>query len=687
MHQPALHDLLVCLCAPTQAWSGPDGQIRAVGAQGIYSSDVRVVSEAVLTVDGAEPDAIAASSYGATEIGVVALVRALDADGADPTFRVDRRRRAAAGLVEERITITTGGRRELHARVRLSVACDLAPIDRVNAGQAGTRVAALVDDGDVVWAERGVTARISAPGATVHAEDLRRPAFEWDVYVRPGTPAYLTWRLDTSDTDAVVVAASGPLEWATPSVVTDDRRFGDLLGVSLNDLSALRLATPDEPTSTFLAAGAPWYFTLFGRDSLWAARFLLPLGTSLAASTLVALARRQGRTVQKETAEEPGKILHEVRRAAIMISGQEGRLPPVYYGTVDATPLWVCLLHDAWRWGMPVSRVRALLPHLRAALAWMTDFGDADGDGLLEYVDRSGHGLTNQGWKDSSDAVQWRDGRLARPPIALAEVQGYAYEAAMSGAALLDALGDRDDDRAAAQWWRAWAGHLAGQFRATFWVTDADGSYPAIALDADKQPVDTLTSNLGHLLGTGLLDAAECAAVAGRLVSAELDSGFGLRTLSSASAGYWPLRYHGGTVWTHDTAIAVSGLARAGFSAEAAKLATGLVDAAPAFDFRMPELFGGDPRGAVARPTPYPASCRPQAWSAAASVAILGAMLGLDPDVPGGRLGIRPAAPFPFGATSVSGLVVDGRPLGVRVDAGGNVLEVSAPDGIDVGRT
>jgi glycogen debranching enzyme len=247
----------------------------------------------------------------------------------------------------------------------------------------------------------------------------------------------------------------------------------------------------------------------------------------------------------------------------------------------------------------------------------MRDHGDSDGDGLLEYVDETGHGLANQGWKDSGDSVQWHDGRLAEGPIALCEVQAYAYEAAVHGADLLDHFG-RDGGDA----WRAWAERLRDRFRASFWVSDAAGAYPAIALDAAKRPVDTVTSNLGHLLGTGLLDEHEEALVAARLVSPELAAGFGLRTLSSDAAGFWPLSYHGGSVWTHDTAVAVSGLARAGFADEARTLAEGLLAAAPSFDHRMPELHSGDDRGEVPAPVPYPASCRPQAWSAAAAVAV-----------------------------------------------------------------
>ena len=259
----------------------------------------------------------------------------------------------------------------------------------------------------------------------------------------------------------------------------------------LDDLRLLRLAAPgaDGVEEEFVGAGAPWFLTLFGRDSLWTARMLLPVSTDLAMSTLRLLAHRQGTRTDDATAEEPGKILHEVRSAGFSLNeddddGADRHLPPVYYGTIDATPLWALTLHDAWRWGAPDDEVERLLPALERALAWQVEHGDADGDGLLEYVDRSGHGLSNQGWKDSGDAVRRSDGSRASSPLALAEVQGYAYAAAVHGADLLDAFGRPGADR-----WREWADRLRREFAQRFWVEDALGAFPAIALDRDKRPV------------------------------------------------------------------------------------------------------------------------------------------------------------------------------------------------------
>ncbi|HET8681404.1 MAG TPA: amylo-alpha-1,6-glucosidase, partial [Micromonosporaceae bacterium] len=354
-------------------------------------------------------------------------------------------------------------------------------------------------------------------------------------------------------------------------------------------------------------------------------------------------------------------------------------LPAVYFGTVDASPLFVVLLAQAWRWGLPAAEVAALLPAARAALAWLTTHGDPDGDGFIKYLP-AGHGLVNQGWKDSSDGVQHADGRLATPPVALVEVQGYAYRAAMDGAALLDAFGEPGGDR-----WREWAGQLAARFRDAFWVSDVDGSYPAIALEAGNKLVDGPSSNMGHLLGTGLLTPQEEALVARRLAGPALDSGYGLRTLAGTAAGFNPLSYHAGSVWPHDTAIAVRNLALSGHSAPAAALLCGLLGAAAGFGYRLPELYGGQRAEPPLPPVPYPAACRPQAWAAAAGLAMVQALLGLDVDVPGGRLRLRPIAPSPVGAYSVRNIRLGcAGTLHVDVDAAGRVVRAEAPASLRV---
>jgi glycogen debranching enzyme len=310
--------------------------------------------------------------------------------------------------------------------------------------------------------------------------------------------------------------------------------------------------------------------------------------------------------------------------------------------------------------------VAALLPAARRCLEWVLE--QSAETGWLRYVDLSGRGLANQGWKDSVDSVQFADGRLADPPIALCEVQGYAYEAAVRGAALLQAFGEEPvaglDD---------WAASLKDRFARDFWVDTADGGHVAIALDGDGKPVDSVTSNMGHVLGTGILDAERTARVVEVLTGPDMASGFGLRTLSSRSPRFSRLSYHGGSVWPHDTAVAVRGLARDGYVDPAAALAAGVVAASEGVAYRLPELYGGDRAGDVEFPVDYPASCRPQAWAAAAPLACLVAVTGLDVDAATGRVDVPDRVSDRLGPFTLRGVRAGGQALTVRVGPGGDV--------------
>ncbi len=682
--QPYLHDLLACLRAPSQALAGRDGQIAGTGVAGIYVADRRVVSRAVLTVAGAELAPILGELAGSSATRSVAVARGLGDSGGDPTVWIERRRTLTGSGAGEVIAISSAAQQPVRTRLTLELSSDLAGMAEVKAGAPTEQLAATALAGGLGWTAPDGT-RVSA--TAVPGPDrisLDPAALSWDVELRRGDTVLIEVSFAVADdpTPLVVGGLTGPSQLAVPAVTAGDPRLAELVAQSVADLAALELVDPLAPEDHFLAAGIPWYLTLFGRDSLIAARMLLPLGTELAGGTLRTLARRQGSRVDVESAEEPGKILHEIRRAetahgAASHADRPMLLPPTYYGTVDATALWILLLHDSWRWGLPAAEVEQLLPNLERALAWMADFGMTD-SGFLSYVDLSGHGLANQGWKDSHDSIQFRDGRLARAPVALSEVQGYGYAAAMAGATLLEAFG-----RPGAPRWHDWAAELAERFRQRFWLTDGDGGYPALALDADGEPVDSVASNMGHLLGTGLLTDAESALVAQQLGSAGLCSGFGLRTLASSSAGFNPLSYHCGSVWTHDTAMAITGLAGAagggvpGAGAAAAGLIEGLLAAAPGFDYRLPELHSGESASAGRHATPYPASCRPQAWAAASSIAIVSALLGPRPDAAAGTLEFQPLRPLPgrlpVGELAVSGLRFAGRPLAVRLAADGSV--------------
>lgn len=625
--QPLLNDALIVLRAPTQVWSDGTGDMGATAVHGAYHGDVRHVRELSASCDDSTIEWISTAPDGASRVVFGGILRGVDDTTPDPKVRLLRDRRVDDGVVSESWTVSSHVDRPIRITLRLRLVPEFAQLHEVKSGHAHARHASTAVDGERATVDAGPQGLdLAAPGAQVASADDALDA-AWTIEVPAFGEVAVGWTLTLRDDTLVVGSASAPARWDAAAVAADapDPRLARWLRTALDDLDALRLVLPEHPGDEFFAAGAPWFFTLFGRDSIWAARLALPLDREIAASTLRVLARLQGADDDAQTAQEPGKILHELRASALEIPGEGIVLPPKYYGSVDSTPLWICLLADAWRAGMPESEVRELLPTLRAALGWIRDSGDSDGDGFLDYIDRLGTGLSNQGWKDSGDSIQWRDGRLAEGPIALCEVQAYAYEAALAGADLLESLGERTD-ATDITFWRDWAADLKARFAATYWVETPEGRYPAVALDRDKRPVDTLTSNIGHLLGTGILSPDEEAHVASLLRGGSMSSGYGIRTMSTGAAGYWPLSYHGGSVWVHDTAIAAHGMLRAGLRNNARAVVEELLDAAEGFAYRVPELHAGDPRTHSSVPTPYPAACRPQAWSAAAAVVCLEAL-------------------------------------------------------------
>lgn len=690
---PIVHDVVTCVDAPGMAVAAADGQIRH-GCHGVFAGDRRLLSRLELRIDGDAPAHLDAQLQGGAEATFTGMARA-DVQGAAVTVERHRRVRSAADHTDhtdhtddtdghapgepgaglrDRIALHNADQERQHVTVEVFAGSDFADIAEVRAGRPPQEHPAGEATSGLCWTSEAHGSAVTlAADPPPDRTDLASQSLRWDATIEPGQTWEVTLALATGiAADSVIVRGPSPAPWSVPEVHCADGRVADLLTRGLADLEGLLAADPADPRDAFLAAGAPWYLTLFGRDSLWAARMLLPLGTEVAGGTLRALARRQGTRFDEETEEAPGKIPHELRH-----EGSTYGLPPAYFGTVDATPLFVCLLADAWRWGLPRDQVESLVPAAERALTWLRDHADPDGDGFLEYVPTGSQTLANQGWKDSADGVRFGDGRIAEAPIALAEVQAYAYEAAMEGADLLDAFSRPGGDD-----WRDWAGRLRTRFREAFWVEDSAGAYPAIALDAAKQPVDSVTSNIGHLLGTGLLDTAEEETVARRLAAPEMDSGWGLRTLSRDTPGFNPLGYHTGSVWPHDTAIAVGGLARGAHAAAAAALLRGLIDAAPRFSYRLPELYGGQQRTAGHGPVPYPSTCQPQAWSAAAVIVVLQALLGLEVDVPRGRVRVRPLTPLPCGPIEVRGLRAAGRRLSVRIREDGAVHVDEMPEGL-----
>lgn len=681
--QPWLHELEVAVHGNVTCLSHRSGDVDAGtepgAATGLFVDDRRVLDRLTLTVDGVAPVPVVAATAGpSTEC--LLLARNVGDPGPDPTVEVRRHRVLHDTGMTEELTISSRAGREVRLVVGLEAHGDGAELHTVKTGLGAGPVLAPVADGPDRggWADARHATTLVARGSTVTATPAALSA-RWPLTIPPGGSVTLVVDVSArrvADTPFDAGSGAARVHWDAVRVTSQDSRLAATVQRSLVDLRHLLLTDPLDPTDVFAAAGSPWYLTLFGRDSVWAARMSLPFGTELARGTLRALARRQGTRTDVASAQEPGKILHEVRRTVFVDPGNFA-LPPVYYGTVDATPLWVCLLHDAWRWGLAPADVVELRPALEGALGWMRRAAQSSPDGLLRYHDASGNGLSNQGWKDSGDAMRTADGTIAEGPIALVETQAYAVEAALGAADVLEAVLGEDGAP-----WRAWALDLADRVRGRFWVDGPDGPRLAMALDGDGRVVDGVGSNMGHALGTGMLRPAESARVAATLGAPDMLGPLGVRTLSAANPAYNPLGYHTGSVWTHDTAICAHGLARSGHPGEAARAVAALVDVAAASGYRWPELFGADPVGG--RPAPYPASCRPQAWAAASAGLIVSTVLGLRADAPNGRLVLAPLPDPPFGAVRVEGLRVGGFPVTVEVSATGQVVAVEAPEGLEV---
>ncbi|MFC6354906.1 glycogen debranching N-terminal domain-containing protein [Luethyella okanaganae] len=677
--QPPLAALATVLNAPASAVSDPEGDTGVTPIEGYYLDDRRILSRVRLHVARRPMDHIATAYRGPQSVEFTSVVPGLataDADfglDGDPQISVCRRRTLTRTGYHEKITLRSASRKSVSLPVALSLGTDGATISEARSGTTRPLVAPQLRNGMVTWLldDASVAASFDPP-ATVEAGSDGLATAEWNVTLHARESVELTAEVTTAG------ALAAPAN-AVPSASLEleaDPRLERLFERSVADAYALVRTDTDDPADRYMCAGAPWYLTLFGRDSIWAARMMLPFDLDLAVGTLRALARRQGVVHDPVSGEQPGKILHELRReeAAQL-------LPARYYGSADATSLWIILLTEAWRWGADPATVQELIPHLRAALQWLTSDADSDRDGLLDYRPDPA-GLSHQGWKDSRDAVHDAVGAEHAGTVALVEMQAYAYQAAVEAADLLDALGQNGAPEL-----REWAAQLRARFHTAFWVEDT--SYPALAIVDRVHRADAISSNMGHLLGTGIVSAGETALIASYLGSGDLDSGFGLRTLSASSPRYNPISYHNGSVWPHDTAIAIRGLAETGFGEVAAQLADGIIAAGEAFEFRLPELWSGistagGPSGSVIRPLPYPTACSPQAWSAASVVAIITAALGLHADVPNGRIRIRPPRSPILGALTVKGIQLPTGQLDVHLDKKGDVTVLRAPEGVQI---
>jgi glycogen debranching enzyme len=610
---------------------------------GLYSRDVRFLSVFRMTVSGRDPVLLSSSaergymSY--VDLTNPALPMPGDADVAQQTLNI-RRIRAVNRRLFERVRVKNYNPRPVELDLEFALGADFSDIFEVRGmadqprpiperpslegrclrfaaiGRDGVRRSTLIEfsteperaeiDGDVAH----VTFRLRlAPyqtrlvGVTIDpiVGDEEPSSIDFDVAVHDLRRSYEDW------------------ERASAHLATDNEQFNELLDRCLRDLRALYTQTPD---GAVLAAGIPWYVTVFGRDSLIAAHQILSVTSAPARQALEVLAAHQGTEVDDWRDEEPGKILHEVRQGDLARAGVVPHTP--YFGSVDSTPWFLILAAQHFRWTGDVGFARSLRPNLEAALRWIDEYGDIDGDGFVEYRTRSARGIRNQGWKDSHDAMVHADGRLAEPPIALSEVQAYVYLAKSRIADVFLALGDE----ARARQLVTQAEELRRRFNDVFWMEDE--RYFAAALDADKAPIRTVMSNPGHALYCGIADEEKAAHLSKRLLAPDMFSGWGIRTMSKSAAAYNPMSYHNGSVWPHDNALIAAGLKRYGFVRSTNRVVTALFDAAIQADYlRLPELYCGFTRRTPNRPVSYPVACSPQAWAAGAPFLMLQAMLGI----------------------------------------------------------
>ncbi|HEX9122744.1 MAG TPA: amylo-alpha-1,6-glucosidase [Actinomycetota bacterium] len=610
---------------------------------GLYAKDTRYLSHFRMTVSGRDPVLLSSSAERAYMAHVDLTNPDLYEDDVltvpQQTLNI-RRIRAINGRLFERVRVKNYNAHPVTLDLEFALGADFADIFEVRG---------MVHDGrprpdppeatdqtiEFVWTGRdGVQRRthvefaqtpdrIEADGHIVRAVfRLHLGPYQTRLVGMTIEPITGTDRPRTMDFDVAVHELRRSYEeWEREctQIVTDNELFNQLLDRSLRDLRALYTQTGE---AGVLAAGIPWYVAVFGRDSLITAHQLLTVNTKPARSALELLAAHQGTEIDDWRDEQPGKILHEVRQGELAGAGIVPHTP--YYGSVDATPWFLIVYAQHFRWTGDVDFARRLLPAAEAALRWIDEYGDLDGDGFVEYLSRSPRGIRNQGWKDSHDSVVHSDGRLAEPPIALAEVQGYVHLAKSRMADVYRALGHD----ARAEYLLAQAHELKSRFNEVFWMEDE--RYFAEALDADKRQVGTVVSNPGHGLYCGIVDEGKAATLAKRLLAPDMFSGWGIRTMSKAAAAYNPMSYHNGSVWPHDNALIAAGLKRYGFARSTNRVATALFDAAVQADYlRLPELFCGFTRRTPNRPVSYPVACSPQAWAAGSPFLMLQAMLGI----------------------------------------------------------
>ncbi|WP_157156186.1 glycogen debranching N-terminal domain-containing protein [Diaminobutyricimonas sp. LJ205] len=653
------------------ALSDSDGNMQPSLTQGLFVLDTRVLSRWVLTLDGEPVEVLGVDSPVPFRVTFVGRGRPVHGH-ADADVVVQRKRSFDMGMHEE-IIVTNHGLQPVELDLGLQVDCDFAGLFEVKEsrimprerarrveersirftrpGDSDAREVAVLLDSQASIEDGGARWHIALGERSMWSTRVSVTVAQGGAVVGPRGPAHGIVGMPHPDRDE----PHEPFQ-----ISSDNSKLTRVTQRTDEDLAALRILDDEHPDQALIAAGAPWFMTLFGRDSLLTAWMTLIADPSLARGVLQTLARLQGRKVDPTAGEEPGKIMHEVRFADTESrSFSHGQL---YYGSADATPLFVMVAAELQRFAPDLDLLNSLLPAINAAMEWIERYGDADGDGYVEYQRHGEVGLVNQGWKDSWDAIRHADGALADAPIALCEVQAYVYGAYLARAELATLLGEDDEHERCIHK----AAELYRRFNEDFW--NEEGQFYVLALDGQKRQVATRASNIGHALWTGIVRPDRAASVAETLLSDASFSGWGIRTLSTDTVAYNPVSYHNGSVWPHDTAICAWGLARYGFSEEAQRVIMAQVDVADAFDGRMPELFAGFDRAEFAVPAVYPSSCSPQAWASASPLLWLRTLLGVEPDAHRGRFWLRPMLPAGLHRLRVEGLMIAGRRITVDVE-------------------
>ena len=644
-------DLVQILEGNTFVVSDRNGDIDAspVDATGLFSFDTRFLSKWVLTIDGERLNALSTDDLHYYETRFF-LVPGTGTVYIDAKLSVIRQRTVGRGFTEQ-LTILNHDDKPVSLEVRIDAGSDFADLFEVKdelkkkgayyqRAERGRLVLGYKREqfDRETWISATAPAKIDAQGLTfkVKVEPHGEWATDLEVLAASIAAAELLAARAKRKRPSLARGLDKWIEQA-PVLESSSDSLRATYHRSLVDLAALRFETLTLPGKSIPAAGLPWFMTLFGRDSIFTSLQSLPFTPELAASTLRALGERQGTRVDDFRDEDPGRILHEMRFGEMTAFEERPHSP--YYGCADATPLFVVLLDEYERWTGDTRLVRDLEFEARAALNWIDEYANLQGNGYIAYKRRNEKtGLENQCWKDSWDSISYRDGRLPGFPRATCELQGYAYDAKVRAARLARLVWK---DPAFADRLEAEAADLKRRFNDDFWVED--GEYFAIALDVDGSQVDALTSNNGHLLWSGIVEKSKAKAVAGHLLGPRLFSGWGVRTMAEGEGRYNPIGYHVGTVWPYDNSFIAWGLRRYGFKDEAARVAAGILDAADFFDGRLPEAFGGYPREMTRYPVQYPTACSPQAWSTGAPLLLLRAMLGLEPI--GDHLIVDPALP------------------------------------------